>query len=157
MSDCIDFSKLMVVCVLACSLFLSGTARAEKNIIDNGFEIITYEEALGRFYEKHSDENYRCQYSLLGVSENSPLTAVEIENYFYLKKNGNIIELVGKGRDENTGNYSTRDGELKISYKVLRKYNFSEYQESDDRDVEFRFSYQDRVEVVKMYGIRCGT
>lgn len=152
----IAFFKTFMVRTLACLLFLSGAACAEKNNISKGFDVITYEEALEKFNEEHSDENYRCQYSLFGVSENSSLTAVEIEDFIYLKKNGSIIELVGKDRDENAGSYSSRDGGLKISYKVLKKYNFSEYQESDDRDVEIKFTYQGKVEVVKMYGIRCG-
>ncbi|AZD76452.1 hypothetical protein [Pseudomonas chlororaphis] len=150
------FFKTFMARALACLLLLSGAACAEKNNISKGFDVITYEEALEKFNEEHSDENYRCQYSLSGVSENSPLTAVEIEDFVYLKKNGSIIELAGKDRDENTGSYSSRDGELKMSYKVLKKYNFSEYQESDDRDVEVKFTYQGKVEVVKMYGIRCG-
>ncbi|BAV78199.1 hypothetical protein PCAU_5990 [Pseudomonas chlororaphis subsp. aurantiaca] len=150
------FFKTFMVHALACLLFMSGAAYAEENNISKGFDAITYEEALEKFNEKHSDENYRCQYSLSGVNENSPLTAVEIEDFIYLKKNGSIIELAGKDRDENAGSYSSRDGVLNMSYKVLKKYNFSEYQESDDRDVEFKFSYQGKVEVVKMHGIRCG-
>ncbi|AIC23036.1 hypothetical protein EY04_30235 [Pseudomonas chlororaphis] len=150
------FFKTFIARALACSLFLSGAAYAEKNNISKGFDVITYEEALEKFNEEHSGESYRCQYSLSGGNENSPLTAVEIEDFIYLKKNGSIIELSGKDRDENAGSYSSRDGELKMSYKVLKKYNFSEYQESDDRDVEFKFSYQGEVEVLKMHGIRCG-
>ncbi|MGE7958760.1 hypothetical protein ACQKQA_19605 [Pseudomonas sp. NPDC089530] len=150
------FFKIFMARALACLLLLSGAVCAEKNNISKGFDVITYEEALEKFNEEHSDENYRCQYSLSGANENSPLTVVEIENFIYLKKNGSIIELVGKDRGVNTGSYSSRDGELKILYKVLKKYNFSEYQESDDRDVKVKFIYQGQVEVVKMYGIRCG-
>ncbi|WP_458378813.1 hypothetical protein [Pseudomonas chlororaphis] len=120
------------------------------------FKLLLYEEALQKFNEAHEDENYRCQYSLASTGENAPLVAVEIEDFLYLKLGGSIIELKSGERGEDFGNYGSESEGVKFSYKVLRKYNVSEYQESDDRDVEVEFSYRGKSEVLKMYGFGCG-
>ncbi|QNR47766.1 MULTISPECIES: hypothetical protein [Pseudomonas] len=150
------FSKALMRSLFLVVLVLSEVSCTKENAVGDSFKAITYEEALQKFNEAHEDENYRCQYSLVGMSEDAPLAAVEIEDFLYLKLSGSIIELMSRGRGEDFGNYGSESEGVKFSYKVLRKYNVSEYQESDDRDVEVEFSYRGKSEVLKMYGFGCG-
>ncbi len=121
-------------------------------------EPITYQEALTRYQESGGIENYRCalvpaddQYRAMRDAQ--PI-AVEIDEVLFVKTAGTLQELQRTNITETRTAYAA-DG-MAATLTIVRQFDYSEYNESDDRHVDFAFEADGKTVVYKTFGAACG-
>lgn len=136
--------------VLCCG-YLAGCAALE-------LEPITYQEAVSRYQETGGIENYRCalvaaddQYR--AIRDAQPI-AVEIDEVLFIKTAGTVQELQQTDITETRTAYAA-DG-MTATLTMVRQFNFSEYNESDDRNVDLVIEVEGKTEIYKTFGAACG-
>lgn len=124
---------------------------------------VGYQEAQQRFRSQKYDSPgvWLCGYSLArqdySVAPKAPRLLVEIdEHYLYLKNAGELIELTSAEQTNNRVEYKNAAGDMRVVINILKRNNFSEYQESHDRQVEARIEMLGKVENLKLKGQSCG-
>ncbi|MGP0170280.1 hypothetical protein ACSVIJ_00205 [Pseudomonas sp. NCHU5208] len=140
----------VMLCILSCG-YLAGCAALE-------LEPITYEEALTQYLEGGGIENYRC--ALLPADEqyralpDAQPIAVEIDEVLFVKIDGSIQELQQTDITETRAAYARAD--MSATLTILRQFNQTEYNESDDRYVDLAFEAGGKTETYKTFGAACG-
>ena len=121
-------------------------------------EPITYQEAVSQYQEGGGIENYRCvlvpvdgQYRALG--EAKPI-AVEIDDVLFVKLGGFVLELQQRHINETRTLYAFEGMSARLA--TVSQFNQSEYNESDDRYVDFTFQSAGRTVFYKTFGTACG-
>ncbi|MDH1263845.1 hypothetical protein [Pseudomonas sp. GD03944] len=121
-------------------------------------EPITYQEAVSQYQEGGGIENYRCvlvpvdgQYRTLG--EAKPI-AVEIDNVLFVKLDGFALELQQRDINETRTLYAFEGMSARLA--TVNQFNQSEYNESDDRYVDFTFQSAGQTVFYKTFGTACG-
>jgi hypothetical protein len=137
-------------------LFLSFGYLAGCKAVE--LEPITYQEAVTQYQEAGGVENYRC--SLVPTDEqyqtrsDARPIAVEIDDRLFIKLDGVIHELQQNDIDENFTAYSFKD--MSATLTTVSQFNYSEYNESDDRHVDLAFKYAGKNELYRTFGTACG-
>ncbi|MCO7571804.1 hypothetical protein NJH78_17625 [Pseudomonas chlororaphis] len=125
---------------------------------------IGYREALNWFHSQQYDSrgSWLCGYSLAredySVAAKAPRLLVEVdERYLYLKSGGQLLELTGGTQGPERSEYQNAGAHIRVTLNILKRNNFSEYQESHDRQVLARIEINDQVETLTLKGQSCGT
>lgn len=125
---------------------------------------IGYREALGWFHSQQYDSrgSWLCGYSLAredySVAAKAPRLLVEVdERYLYLKSGGQLLELTGGAQGPERSEYQNAGAHIRVTLNILKRNNFSEYQESHDRQVLAKIEMNDQVETLTLKGQSCGT
>lgn len=136
--------------ILSCG-YLAGCAALE-------LESITYQEAVTQYQEGGGIDNYRCalvptdeQYQALPDAQ--PI-AVEIDDVLFVKIAGAVRELQQTDITETRTTYAHTH--MSATLTTVRQFNQSEYNESDDRHVDFAFEAGGKTETYKTFGVACG-
>lgn len=131
---------------------------------DSRLDQIGYREALNWFHSQQYDSTgaWLCGYSLAredySVAPKAPRLLVEVdERYLYLKSGGQLLELTGGAQGPERSEYQNAGAHIHVTLNILKRNNFSEYQESHDRQVLAKIEMNDRVETLTLKGQSCGT
>lgn len=127
-------------------------------------EQIGYREALSWFHSQKYDDtgSWICGYSLAredySVTPKAPRLLVEVaQRFLYLKIGGQLLELTGEVQSPERSEYQNLGAGIRITLDILKRNNFSEYQESHDRQVLARIEINDQVQTLTLKGQSCGT
>lgn len=136
--------------ILSCG-YLAGCSAHE-------LEAITYQEAVTQYQEGGGIENYRCalvpaneQYQALHDAK--PI-AIEIDDVLFVKIAGSVQELQQSDISETRTAYT--HAEMSATLTTVRQFNYSEYNESDDRHVDLTFEAGGKAQTYKTFGAACG-
>ncbi|WP_213662317.1 hypothetical protein [Stutzerimonas stutzeri] len=139
-------------------LVLSCGYQVGCSALELELEAITYQEALTRYQETSGIENYRC--ALIPADDNyrairdaRPI-AVEIDEMLFVKTAGIVQELQQTDMSETHTLYAA-DG-MTATLTIVRQFNRSEYNESDDRHVDLAFEMDGETVIYKTFGAACG-
>lgn len=128
----------------------------------NELDPFDFKDATREFRDKQHDTPgvWFCGYRERKTSEN-PTTPkalmVEIdEEYLYIKKGNDIIELNRTSEDSDTISYANSSQHINAHIKILERSNFSEYMESHDRTVEVEISTPKSSYSLQLFGEGCG-
>lgn len=119
---------------------------------------ITYEEAVAQYQQGGGIENYRCvlvpadeEYRLQPDAE--PV-AIEIDDVLFVKITGTVQALQQTEMTETRTAYVAEG--MSATLTTVSQFDFSEYNESDDRHVDFVFEAGGNTETYKTFGAACG-
>lgn len=150
--------------VCGCVLGLSMNAAFAVAEPGSALTQVGYREALKWFNSQKYDSPgiWLCGYSLArpdySVAPKAPRLLVEIDEHFlYLKTGGQLVELTSGAQSNNRVEYQNASADMRVTLNILKRNNFSEYQESHDRQVEARIEIAGQVETLKLKGQSCGT
>ncbi|NBF00932.1 hypothetical protein GV819_01370 [Pseudomonas sp. Fl5BN2] len=151
-------ASMTVGCILA--LGLSSASAAGNSRLSQ----IGYREALSWFHSQQygSSGAWLCGYSLAredySVAPKAPRLMVEVdERFLYLKTGGQLVELTGVAQGPERSEYQNAGAHIRVTLNILKRNNFSEYQESHDRQVLAQIEMNDQVETLTLKGQSCGT
>lgn len=155
--------KLITFLTQISLLFLCGASHAQQPqsasttlVLEN----ITYEEALKAYRSANRDENYRCTHKIAddqyNAKANAQVIAIAIDDVLYLKLNGRLLELTQTDINEKSAVYKNSDIRIEAGYTIIKQFNYSEYNESDDRNVDLWIKSPRGTQIVKTFGDRCG-
>lgn len=152
----------LVALIVGCLFSLGLSSAAAGN--DSRLEQIGYREALSWFHSQKYDSSgaWLCGYSLAredySVAPRAPRLLVEVDQRFlYLKTAGQLVELTGAAQGLERSEYQNTGAHIRVTLNILKRNNFSEYQESHDRQVLARIEMNDQVETLTLKGQSCGT
>ncbi len=121
---------------------------------------LSYDEALQAYRGAGRDENYRCIHQAADDHYKSgtaaEAVAIVIDDTLYLKLNGRLLELRQMEISEKAARYTNSDARIEAGYSIIKQFNFSEYNESDDRNVDLWVNTPEGTQHVKTFGNRCG-
>ncbi|WP_025130778.1 hypothetical protein [Pseudomonas sp. PH1b] len=148
--------------IVGCLFSLGLSSAAAGN--DSRLEQIGYREALAWFHSQKYESSgaWLCGYSLAhedySVAPKAPRLLVEVdERYLYLKTGGKLVELTGAAQSPQRSEYQSAGAAIRVTLDILKRNNFSEYQESHDRQVLAKIEMNDQVETLTLKGQSCGT
>lgn len=157
-------SRLARRALLGCALSLglnTAFAVADPSTV---LTQVGYREALKWFNSQKYDSPgvWLCGYSLArpdySVAPKAPRLLVEIDEHFlYLKTGGQLIELTSGAQSNNRVEYQNASADMRVTLNILKRNNFSEYQESHDRQVVAHIEIAGQVETLTLKGQSCGT
>lgn len=136
---------------------IAGAAGVEPVI---QLQSVSYDEALRAYHDSGRDEIYRCIHKAAdgryNLTAETPVVAIVIDDMMYLRIDGRLLELVQVKLDEKAGRYTTRDARVEAGYSIIDRFNFSEYNESEDRTVALWVKTPHGAQRLKAIGSRCG-
>ncbi|MNZ83584.1 hypothetical protein D3C78_1023170 [compost metagenome] len=141
-------------------LLLLLCIHAQTGCASTKLDNLTYEEAVEIYRAASHFENYRCIH--LAADDNyQPIKAakpiaIEIDEVLYLKIDGRVHELTRTTVSETEASYVNSTDKLEAGYSIVRRFNYSEYGESDDRHVNLWVKTPDKKKAFKTFGDRCG-
>lgn len=140
----------VLLCILSCGYLAHCTALELDPII--------YEEVLTQYQKGGGIENYRCalvpadeQYRALPDAQ--PI-AVEIDEVLFVKIDGSPQELQQTEITETRAAYAQAG--MSATLNILRQFNQTEYNESDDRHVDLVFEAGGKTTIYRTFGAACG-
>lgn len=152
----IDFRLVLMIILTSISFFSYGKNSTKAF---SPLNPLSYEEAIEIFRKKHKDEVYRCAYIPADKNyekkQETPI-AVEIDDFLYINLNKKILELHRIESNEDSAVYINEKNNIEAKYIISKRYNISEYGESDDRNVKFWIKTADNNIFIKAFGNRCG-
>ena len=120
-------------------------------------ETFDFKEATARHLSPHNEGFVsQCAYNLPGQEFSDGALVVELDSSLYLKWQGALIELDQLSIGEDSAEYANRNHMIQLSYRIMRRFNFSEYQESDDREVDVRIDTPTGSRALQLIGKSCG-
>jgi hypothetical protein len=142
--------------ILQLPVIASGTMMA-ANAGAFDWQGITYSEARAELAMLQPDAVgvWTCGYKTSPTSQEVVMFEID-EQFLYLKQRNHIWQLTQKSAGENSMVYTLPDGSLVVRMEILQRTNFSEYQESHDRQVTVEIENQGRSEKRDLYGEDCG-
>lgn len=144
---------LLLLCS-ACSAQMATTKPAIA------LERLSYKEAVTAYRSANRDENYRCIHQIADeqykAEPEASAIAIAIDDVLYLKFNGHLLELTQMDISETSARYISSDSKVEAGYSIVKQFNFSEYNESDDRYVDLWVKTPDGTHHVSTFGNRCG-
>lgn len=121
---------------------------------------LSYDEALQVYHSAAREENYRCIHHAADdryrASTDAKIVAIVIDDVLYLKRGGRLLELGQTEISEKAARYTNSDARIEAGYSIIKQFNFSEYNESDDRNVDLWIKTPEGTQHVKTFGNRCG-
>lgn len=156
--------KRRMIALLACLsiLFLCSacTVQPQKEKPPLQLQNLTYVDALQAYRSTARDENYRCTHQLANdnytASADAKIVAVEIDDVLYVRHDELLVELGQTQLSEKDAHYKNSIKQIEAGYSIIKQYNFSEYNESDDRHVDLWIKTPEGTQHVKTFGHRCG-
>ena len=156
--------KHRMITLLAClSIFFlcsACTVQPQKEKPSLQLQNLTYADALQAYRSTARNENYRCTHQLADdnytASADAKLVAVEIDDVLYVKQNHLLVELEQTQLSENGAHYANTIKQIEAGYSIIKQFNFSEYNESDDRHVDLWIKTPKGTQHLKTFGHRCG-
>lgn len=127
----------------------------------NELQPFNYKDA-NRLFEKqrHDGGVWFCGYTENKRSENADPEEVLIaeidEKYLYIKRNNNIIELIRSSETRSPNEYKDTENHLSAQIKIIKRSNYSEYQESHDREVVIEIKTPENNYSLYLLGESCG-
>lgn len=153
MTSLMTYLPLLFLCT-ACAV----APQAEKPAIQ--LQSLSYDEALQAYRSAARDENYRCIHQaaddLYKSSTDAQILAIVIDDVLYLKRDGVLLELEQVEISEQAAHYTSADARVEAGYSIIKQFNFSEYNESDDRNVDLWVKTPEGTRHLKTFGNRCG-
>lgn len=143
-------------------LFLCSACATQSQTEQSAAQIqyLSYNEALQAYHGAGRDETYRCIHQAADghykTSPDAKPVAIVIDDVLYLKRNGRLLELQQVEISEKAARYTTSDNQTEAGYSIIDQFNFSEYNESDDRNVELWVKTPAGTQHMKTFGNRCG-
>lgn len=125
-------------------------------------QLFNYKDATSIFQKQHQDSPgvWLCSYTESKLPKNTASADVlmqEIdEKYLYIKKDNNIIELTRSSEKDNPTEYKNIPNHLSARIKIIKRSNYSEYQESHDRIVEVKINTPENNYSLHLLGEACG-
>ena len=121
---------------------------------------VTYANALQAYRSTARNEDYRCTHQLADdnyiASIDTKIVAVEIDDVLYIRHNQILVELEQTQFSENGALYNNSIKKIEARYSIIKQFNFSEYNESDDRHVDLWIRTPEGTQHMKTFGHRCG-
>lgn len=121
-------------------------------------EPISYREAVDQYRDSGGVENYRC--ALLPadadyhtVTEASPI-AVEIDHVLFIRIAGRLHTLQQSDINNSGARYDA--GNINATLTIISQFNFTEYNESDDRHVNLVVEAGGKKTRYNTLGTACG-
>lgn len=153
LTSLLAYLSLLFLCT-ACAV----TPKSEKPAIQ--LQSLSYNEALQAYRSDARDENYRCIHQATDdhykTNVDAQILAIVIDDALYLKRDGVLLELGQIEISEKTAHYANTDAQIEAGYSIIKQFNFSEYNESDDRNVDLWVKTPDGIQHLKTFGNRCG-
>lgn len=153
-----DITAMLLGCILSLGLS-SAFAGSDSRLAQIG-----YREALNWFHSQKYDSAgvWLCGYSLAredySVAPKAPRLLVEVdERFLYLKTGGQLVELTGAAQGPERSEYQNAGAHIRVTLNILKRNNFSEYQESHDRQVLAKIEMNDQIQTLTLKGQSCGT
>jgi hypothetical protein len=150
-------SLLAYLPLLLCSA-CTAPPQVEKPTVQ--LQSLPYDEALQAYHGAGRDESYRCIHQAADdhykTSADAKAVAIVIDDVLYLRLDGHLVELAQTEISEKAARYTNSDARIEAGYSIVKQFNFSEYNESDDRNVELWVNTPDGTQHVKAFGNRCG-
>ncbi|MDO9618122.1 MAG: hypothetical protein Q7J43_10630 [Pseudomonas sp.] len=143
-------------------LFLCSacTVQPQKEKPSLQLQNLTYADALQAYRSTPRNENYRCTHQLADdnytASADAKVVAVEIDDALYLRQDELLLELGQTQFSEKAARYENSISQIEAGYSIIKQFNFSEYNESDDRHVDLWVKTPKGTQHVKTFGHRCG-
>lgn len=142
-------------------LLLCSACRAQQPMESPvQLQTLSYAEALQAYRHADRDENYRCIHQIADdqykASSAAKPIAIVIDDALYLKLDGRLLELAQTDSDEKTAHFMSDTANVEAGYSIIKQFNFSEYNESDDRHVDFWVKTPSGKRQLKTFGNRCG-
>lgn len=155
--------KQLVITLSTClPLLLMCSACSAKQQMENSFQLqtLSYTEALLAYRNADRDENYRCIHQIANdqykANSAAKPIAIVIDDALYLKLDGRLLELEQTESNEKTAHFISNTANVEAGYSIIKQFNFSEYNESDDRHVDFWVKTPSGKQQLKTFGNRCG-
>jgi hypothetical protein len=143
--------------LLLCS---ACTVQLQKEKTALPLQNLTYADALQVYRSSARNENYRCTYQIAGdnytASADAKTIAVEIDDALYLRYGELLVELRQTQFSEQAAHFENSIQQMEAGYSIIKQFNFSEYNESDDRFVDLWVKTPEGTQHVKTFGHRCG-
>lgn len=155
----ITTKAILHACFLV-SLVLFSTACSSKQ--NHELQKFHYKEAIRIFKDQQHNTPgvWTCSYSessSIKTIEDTTSLMVEIdEKYIYIKRDNRLIELFLTTRNNETAAYNNNSENLYLRIKIIKRSNYSEYQESHDRIVEAELESSGRSYSFLLLGEACG-
>lgn len=119
-------------------------------------ETFDFKEATARHLSLHNGFVSQCAYNLPGQESSDGALVIELDSSLYLKWQGALIELDQLSIGEDSAEYANSNHMLQLGYRIMRRFNFSEYRESDDREVDIRIDTPTGNHALQLIGRSCG-
>lgn len=151
--------KILHISFLATLVLFSTACSSTPNHELQNFD---YTEAIRTFKAKQHNTPgvWTCSYSEINNTkaiENATSLMVEVdEKYIYIKKNNRLIELFLEARKKEIATYKNNQENLYLRTKIIKRSNYSEYQESHDRIVEAEVESSGHSYRLQLLGEACG-
>lgn len=133
----------MLRATAATAILLTGILAASSPAYAALLEPLSYKEALSKFNAAGHDSPgvWLCGYNItdqhFSMSDGMSTSLIEVdERFLYLRNNGEIVELETSDTDKPNVVYRSKNGDVRLTMKVLSQFNASEYGESHDRQTE---------------------
>ncbi|UUY09485.1 hypothetical protein LRS11_05455 [Pseudomonas sp. J452] len=153
----------MLRAIAATGILLTGILVASAPAYAASLEPLSYKEALSRFNATGHDSPgvWLCGYSITDqhftMREGMSTSLVEVdERFLYLRNNGEIVELETSDTGKRRLVYRSRNGDVRLTMKVLKQFNTSEYGESHDRQAEATLHTPHATTRLFLLGRSCG-
>lgn len=153
-----NFLKLAVSSVLMTSVIFVDIA-SSNGVKDDQLMKFDYRDV-----SKIAKENYtwQCPYVISDdyyhskLPTDSPLVDFfEVdESRLYMKADNRLLKLELSSSKNNLYRYN--NGDVKVDLAIKKKFNFSEYDESHDRNVDITIYFHGKKQYVKAVGLSCG-
>lgn len=128
-----------------------------KAIASTSLETFDFKEATARHLSLHNEGFVsQCAYNLPGQESSDRALVAELDSSLYLKWQGALIEFEQLAIGEDSAEYANRNHMVQLSYRIMRRINFSEYRESDDREVDMRIDTPTGSHALQLIGRSCG-
>lgn len=134
-----------------------SVATMQKPIASTSLETFDFKETTARHLSLHNEDFVsQCAYNLPGQESSDGALVVELDSSLYLKWQGTLIELDQLSIGEDSAEYANRNHMVRLGYRIMRRFNFSEYRESDDREVDMRIDTPTGSHALQLIGRSCG-
>lgn len=150
------YSSLLLLASALLSTTCSSAQRHELQIFD-------YTEAMHAFQEQKHDTPgvWICSYIAHNRNTNTPedtkILILEVdEKYLYIKNNNRIEELELTSRAGKKEKFTSAQTNSIIELTIVKRSNFSEYQESHDRIVNATIKGPEGNYSLQLFGEACG-
>lgn len=153
----------MLSAIQTTAIVLTGILAAGSPAYAASLEPLSYKEALSRFNAKDHESPgvWLCGYSITDQNfpfrEGMSTSLIEVdERFLYLRNNGEIVELETSDTGKPMLVYRSRNGDVRLTMKVLKQFNASEYGESHDRQAEANLHTPHATTRIFLLGRSCG-
>lgn len=157
-----EYIRKNYILIVLISFLLIGTSNASEDLHQkNNVNYFDYRD-VSRVMK--DDYTWQCPYVIsdekynTDISKESPLVYLfEVdEKRLYMKVFSRLIRMDIKIHDATHFVYFNQESQIEVTIKINKKYNFSEYDETHDRNVSLKIKSINGVESFSAVGQSCG-